>query len=216
MEGATFHALAKERALIFGQKFMGNRNGQPFHKMEGLISMIKNPDYYPDYMTGQNVNAAGGTTTFDQLETYLDPTFSQVTSPQSADTRVLFVGAQSRKVINKIGALYGEIQTTDGQTSFGLRFDTFKLTRGTYYMIEHPLFNSNVNWSKMALALDLSCIKKAYLAMRDTQHMSFNASGEQATDNGIDAIGGTYTTEMTMLCMNPSACAVITNLTAAA
>lgn len=216
MEGATFHALAKERALIFGQKFMGNRNGQPFHKLEGLISMIKNPDYYPDYMTGQNVNAAGSTTTFDQLETYLDPTFSQVTSPQSADTRVLFVGAQSRKVINKIGALYGEIQTTDGQTSFGLRFDTFKLTRGTYYMIEHPLFNSNVNWSKMALALDLSCIKKAYLAMRDTQHMSFNASGEQATDNGIDAIGGTYTTEMTMLCMNPSACALITNLTAAA
>lgn len=216
MDGATFHAMAKERALIFGQKFMGNRNGQPFHKMEGLISMINNPDYYPSYMGSPNVNAAGSTTTFDQLESYLDPTFSQVTSASSADTRVLFVGSVARKVVNKIGALYGEIQTTDGQTSFGLRFDTFKLTRGTYYMIEHPLFNSNANWSKMALALDLSAIKKAYLSGRDTQHKSFNAAGEEAVDNGIDAVGGTYLTEMTLLCHNPSACAIITNLTAAA
>lgn len=216
MDGATFHAMAKERALIFGQKMMGTRNGQPFHKMEGIISMINNPDYYPAYMGSPNVNAAGSTTTFDQLESYLDPTFSQVTSGASADTRVLFLGSKARKVINKIGALYGEIQTTDGQTSFGLRFDTFKLTRGTYYMIEHPLFNSNENWSKMALALDLSALKKAYLSMRDTQHKSFNAVGEEAQDNGIDAIGGTFTTEMTLLCHNPSACALITNLTAAA
>lgn len=215
-DGASFHAIAKERALIFGQKMMGTRNGQPFHKMEGIISMINNPAYYPSYMSSRNVNAAGSTTTFAQLETYLDPTFSQVTSPASADSRVLFVGSVARKVINNIGQLYGKIETYDGQTSFGLSFDTFKLTRGTYYMIEHPLFNSNANWAQMALALDLSSLKKAYLSMRDTQHKSFNAAGEEAQDNGIDAIGGTYTTEMTLLCHNPSACAVITNLTAAA
>ncbi len=46
--------------------------------------------------------------------------------------------------------------------------------------------------------------------------MEFNTSGTQAADNGIDALGGTLTTELTTVIKNTPANAVIRNLTAAA
>jgi hypothetical protein len=38
-ECAGFHAVDIEKALIFGQKFLGTRNGQPISTMDGLISL---------------------------------------------------------------------------------------------------------------------------------------------------------------------------------
>ena len=104
----------------------------------------------------------------------------------------------------------------NGETSFGLQFATFKTSRGTFRMIEHPLFNSNDVWAKMAVAVDLSSIGVAYLNGRQTQNKEFNADGKTAQDFGIDAVGGTLTTECTMLVKNPPANAIITGLTAAA
>ncbi|OYW72205.1 MAG: hypothetical protein B7Z24_01270, partial [Pseudomonadales bacterium 32-42-5] len=63
-------------------------------------------------------------------------------------------------------------------------------------MIEHPLFNTNTTWSKMAVAVDLSTFKLAYLGDRKTKSLEFNTDGN-AADNGIDAVGGTLTTELT-------------------
>jgi hypothetical protein len=83
-------------------------------------------------------------------------------------------------------------------------------------MIEHPLFNTNASWSKMALALDLSTFRVAYLGDRKTQSKDFNQSGNTAQDNGIDAVGGTLTTELTCVIKNPPANSIIYNLTAAA
>jgi hypothetical protein len=216
MDCAAFHAADIEKALFFGQKSSGTRNGKPFRTMEGLIAAINNAAYYPNIYAGvPNVSTAGSTTTFAQLEGYLDPVFNQNTDPKIANERVLFVGGTARKVINGIGRLYGDYQIVDGQTNFGLQFQTFKTARGTFRMIEHPLFNTNVNWSKMAVAVDLSTFKLAYLGNRKTQSKEFNMDGT-AVDNGIDAVGGTLTTELTCCVKNAPANAVIYNLTAAA
>jgi hypothetical protein len=60
--------------------------------------------------------------------------------------------AQPRKVLNNIGRLNSEpTLLQNGQTSYGLQFGSFKIARGTFRMIEHPLFNSNVDWAKYAL-----------------------------------------------------------------
>jgi hypothetical protein len=40
--------------------------------------------------------------------------------------------------------------------------------------------------------------------------------GNEAADNGIDAVGGTLTTELTTVIKNPPAFAIMTNLTAGA
>ena len=216
---AAFHAADIEKSIFFGQKNLTTTtlNGRPLRTMEGLIAAINNTNYYSSIFGGNvNVTTAGGTTTYAQLETALDPVFNQNTDPKIGNERTLFVGGTARKVINNIGRLYGSYDIVDGQTSYGLQFTTFKTARGLFRMIEHPLFNTNTTWSKMAVAVDLSTFKLAYLGDRKTQSKEFNTSGNVASDSGIDAVGGTLTTELTCVVKNAPANAVIYGLTAAA
>lgn len=212
---AAFHAADIEKAIFFGQKSQGFRNGQPFRTMDGLISVVSNIAYYPSSYTAPNVYAAGATTTNDQLEAMLDPVFDQATDPKIANERILFVGGKARVVLNNIGKKSGIYQLMDGATSWGLQFSTMKLARGTFRIIEHPLFNSNPNWARYAVAVDLSTFNLAYLGNRKTQNREFNQD-KIAVDNGIDAVGGSLLTEVTTEIKNPPANAVITGLTAAA
>src|SRR5574343_297343 len=205
---AAFHAADIEKALIFGQKSQSYRNGQPFRTMDGLVSIVGNIAYYPPSYSVPNVFTATSTTDYTQLENMLDPVFNQATDPKVANERVLFVGGQARRVLNDIGRKSGQYYIVDGQTSFGLQFSTFKIPRGTFRMIEHPLFNTNPYWSKMALAVDLSTFNLAYLGNRKTQNKEFS------DEAGMDAVGGTLTTEVTCCVKNPPANAIIYNLTA--
>lgn len=214
---AAFHAADIEKALFFGQKSSGTRNGQPFRTMAGLVAMISDATFYPPSYSGvTNVNTAGGTTNWTQLQGFLNPVFNQATDPKGSAERIMFVGGAAKLVINEIGRLNATYQLVDGQTNFGLAFSTLTHPRGTFRIIEHPLFNTNTYWGKMAVVVDLPTFGLAYLAGRQTQNMEFNTKGELAQDNGIDAIGGTLTTEMTALVKNTPANAIIRNLTAAA
>lgn len=203
---AMFHAVDIEKALFFGQKFLGTRNGQPLHTMDGLVNIVT-------AYGGSNVTTAGGTTNFTQLETMLDPCFNTATDPKVANERILFVGGGAFKVINNIGRTNGSYYLMDGQTSYGLQFRTLKITRGTFRIIEHPLFNSNADWAKMAVALDLTSFRMMWL--RRTETMDYNMNGTPV-DSGVDAVGGTLTSELTTEIRNPSANAVIYGLTASA
>ena len=210
---AGFHAADIEKALFWGQKFIGSRNGQSFHTMDGLINIVT-------ANAAANVTTLGATTTYTQIEAALDPCFNVATNPQVANERVLFVGGTAHRILNNIGRLNGTYFITDGQTSYGLQFGTLKIARGTFRIIEHPLFNAfgpTSTWAKMAVAVDLTTFNLAYLGDRKTQNREFNTDGDnEATDNGIDAVGGTLTTEVTCLVKNPPANAVLYNFTAAA
>lgn len=209
---AAFHAKDIESALFFGQKSQGTRNGQPFHTMDGLINIVGNIAYYPSSYSTPNVTIAGSTTNYTQLQAFFEPVFDQTTDPKVANERVLFVGGTAKQVITNIGRLNGTYFINDGQTNFGLQFSTFKTPRGTFRMIEHPLFNSNAKWKKMATAIDLSTFRVAYLGNRKTKATSF----DDEDNNGQDAIGGTLTTEMTCVVKNPPANSIVYNLTAGA
>ena len=215
-DAAAFHAVDIEKMLFFGQKSQSTRNGQPFRTADGLINIVGNLTYYPASYTAANVFTAGATTNWTQLEGFFDPMFNQTTDPKGANERVLFVGGSAKLVINNIGRLNAQYQLVDGETNFGLSFSTLTLARGKLRIIEHPLFNSNSSWSKMAVAVDLATFRVAYLGDRKTQNKEFNLSGKDAQDNGIDAVGGTLTTELTTVIKNPPANSVAYNLTAAA
>lgn len=216
-DAASFHAADIEKALFFGQKSESTRNGQPFRTMSGLIAMIEDPSFYPpSFGGGTNSFNAGATTNWTQLLGFLDPVFDQATDPKGANERILFVGGAAKLVINEIGRLNGTYRLVDGQTNFGLKFSTLTTPRGTFQIIEHPLFNTNAVWAKMAVGVDLPTFNLAYLAGRKTQNLEFNTQGTQAQDNGIDAVGGTLTTEVTTVIKNTPANVVIRNLTAAA
>lgn len=207
---AAFHASAIEKSLIFGQKSQGTRNGKPFRTMDGFISIVSNLTYYPSSYSSANVTTLGSTTTYTQLETALDPVFNQTTDPKVANERVMFVGGTAKLVLNNIGRLNGTYQLVDGQTSWGLQFSTFKTARGQFRVIEHPMFNTNATWAKMAIVVDLSTFNVAYLGDRKTK------SEEYGGGEGQDAVGGSLTTELTCLIKNPPANAVLYNFTAAA
>lgn len=213
---AILHATDIETALLFGKKSQGTRNGQPFRTMDGLINTVGNLAYYPSTYSVPNVfTAQTGGTDANMLEDMLDPVFNQTTDPKIGNKRVLFVGGQALRVINQIGMLNGEYRLVDGQTNWGLSFKTLTFARGTFDLVEHPLLNTNPNWQKMAIALDVTSFKLAYLGNRKTQEKTFNSQGNVAQDNGIDAVGGTLTSELTNAIKNPPANAIIYNLTKA-
>lgn len=206
-----WHAQSIEKALLFGQKSAGTLNGQSFTTMDGLESVIR------QYAPG-NINTALATTNYDQLETMLDPVFDFQTDFSRGSERVLFVGKQALRVINKIGRLTGTYDIVDGQTNFGLQFQTFKISRGTFRMMEHPIFNTNADWAKMAVAVDLSTLDLAYLRKTEVTDLLGRPmnNGGQGAEGGLDAQGGIMTTELTTEIKLPGANAIIYGLTAAA
>jgi hypothetical protein len=209
---AAFHAADIEKALFFGQKFLGARNNQPFHTMDGLINNVTQ-------RAAGNITTAGATTNWTQLQAALDPLFNQVTDPKGKPERLLFVGGAARNVLHSIFRLNSTYFIEDGQTSWGMQYDTFKIPRGRFTVIEHPLFNAygqTSTWAKMAVGVDLNTFNIAYMTGRKTQNREFNMNGGQAVDNGVDAVGGTLTSELTCLVRNPQADGVIYNLTAGA
>lgn len=206
---ASFHALAIEKSLIFGQKFMGTRNGQPFHTQEGLIARVT-------ATAPGNIATLGATTNWTQLEAALDLTLNTVTDLKGGNIRTCFVGGTARRVIHNIARLNSTYQIQNTITSWGLQIDTIRTPRGTFEMIEHSLFNaygSTSTWAKMMVITDLNAYSIAYL--RRTDDTEYNATGN-LVDNGVDARGGTLTTELTSVIKNPAAFGILYNFTAAA
>jgi hypothetical protein len=207
-ECMQFHGRDIEAALFFGQKLVGQQNGQPFYKMDGIVSNLSQN-------ASSNITTLGSTTNYTQLETALDPIFNTRTDVSASNERVAFVGGTALRVLNNIGRLNGTYYLIDGQTSFGLQFHTLKLTRGTIQLIQHPLLNTNTAWAAMAVVVDLPTFDLAYL--RKTQQKTFNMEGDgDANDNGVDAVGGTLTTQLTALFKNPAANAQLLGFTAPA
>lgn len=210
-ECATFHAVDIEKALFFGQKFLGTRNGQPISTMDGLINTVQQN-------ASGNITTLGATTTYTQLITALDPVFAQNTDPANPNQRILFCGSVARNVLHSIARLNSTYFVQEEETSWGLQYDTIKIPRGRFQIIEHPLFNAYGNtstWAKMAIAVDLPTFGLAYLAGRKTMNQEYGTSGTPV-DNGVDAVGGTLTTELTNLIKNPPANGVLYNFTAGA
>ena len=209
---AVFHAVDVEKALIYSQKYQGTLNNNPLHTMDGVLNIVA-------AAAAGNITALGATTTWTQLEAALDPVFQQVTDPKNPNMRALFVGGIARRVLHAIARLNSTYYIQGNRNDWGLQFDTFKTPRGEFNVIEHPLFNaygSTSTWAKMAIALDLTTFSLAYMQGRKTHNADFNGQGQPAVDNGIDAVGGTLTTELTCLVRNPAANGQLTNFTAGA
>ena len=209
---AVFHAVDIEKALIYSQKYQGTLNSQPIHVMDGVLNILATS-------ASGNINSATASTNWTLLESILDPAFNQVTDPKNPNMRALFVGGIARRVIHAICRLNSTYYIQGQTTEWGLQFDTIKTPRGIFNIIEHPLFNAygpTTTWAKMAIAIDLTTFGLAYMQGRKTKNAEFNGQGSPAVDNGIDAQGGTLTTELTCLVRNPAANLQITGFTAGA
>ena len=201
------HARMIETALLFSERNTQVLNGQPLRYTDGLISMIQK--HAPS-----NYIQSSGDISMDQLDAMLDPLFDVVTDQGNMNDRLMFVDKVAMKIINDLGKMSGIVQITQGQTSFGHQFKEFNTTRGNFKIMEHPLLNYMPGYRGSAIVVDLSSISIPYL--RPTFHGYYNNTlgkidGDQ-DDNGIDAMGGTYTSELMFKCIAPEANGVILNM----
>lgn len=204
-----FHSIDIESSLFFAQPKMDTSGTQPAHSTQGVIDAVS--QYAP-----ANVTTAGGTTTFAQLVTALEPAFLYSSDMGNPKERVFFGGSTAIKVLNDIGKLYGQVQTVNAQTSYGLRFTSFNFYKGTVHMIEHPLFNGIPGMTGLGVLADLAAIKLAYMDGRDTKNEEYGGAATNNNASGVDADGGSLTTELACELINPFSWGVIFGLTAAA
>lgn len=206
---SMFHSVDIEGAIIWGQPkapFTGP-GGQPLHATQGVIDAME--QYAP-----ANTNAAGGTTTFNQLVALLEPAFAYSTDMANPKERILFGDAQAIRVLNDIGTRSGQVQLQTSSTTFGMHFTKFQFYKGTINMVEHPLMNG-LGLAGTALVMDMSALKLAYMEGRDTKAEEYGAGGK-ILENGTDGVGGSLTTELAVELINPYSCGLITGLTAGA
>lgn len=202
-----FHAQAIENAILFGTKSPATLgaaaptlNGRPVTTMDGIENSIRN-------VAPSNIFAAGATTTMDQLESYLEPTLDFTSDVSGSMEKFIYTGSTGLKVINDLGKADSQQTSTVETNIFGQQFRTFRTTRGTFNVMEHPMLNFNPIWAKTAFVMDFSAFDLMYLRKTTT---------EPIRGTGKDEDAGVMTTELTLRFQNPFACAVIHNLTAAA
>jgi hypothetical protein len=205
-DGMLLHSVNIESAILFGQAKMDTTGAQPLHATQGVVDAIE--QYAPD-----NVDTAGATTDFSEWVTLVEPAFQYSADIGDPKSRTLFGGSSAIKTINDLARKSGQVFIQDGQTSFGLNFTKFVFYKGTIYLIEHPIMNGIPSMSGLAVILDMPALKLAYMDGRDTRPEEYGGSGRNNA-NGVDAEGGSLTTELAVEMINPNGCAVIYDLTA--
>jgi hypothetical protein len=201
------HAVSIESAILFGQPKMDTTGTQPLHATQGVI------DATEQYAPG-NTNTAAATTNYTQLIALFEPAWTYSHDLGDSKKRMCFAGATALKVFNDIARLNGTVQIMQGQTSFGMQYTTFLFYKGTVVMLEHPLLNGISGMAGLAVGIDMPALKLAYMDGRDTRSEEYGGGRNQTY--GIDADGGSLTTELAVEDLNPAGNFVIYGLTAGA
>lgn len=206
---SLFHSIDIESAILFGQPKMDTSGSQPVHATQGVIDAIY--QYAP-----ANINAAGSTTTYDQLVALVEEAWTYSTDMSNPKMRAGFGDSTAIKVLHQIARLSGQIEIMQSETSFGMQFTKFKFYKGEINLIEHPLMNGlQTAATGSLLVMDLPALKLAYMDGRDTVAEEYGASGRQV-ESGTDGVGGSLTSELAVELVNPYSCVYVTGLTAGA
>ena len=224
MECSRYHAMDIEKSLFFGIRANTTIGAGNTRTMGGIVAQIADGQssqlFLPGQLSTANIVTANsaksgvptaGDLSIDDLENWIDACANMSYDPSAGMERVVFVGKQAHTVFNRLARLNSSYFIENGATQWGLRFTRIQMTRVTMILIEHPLFNTNLQWARMAVAVDINSLSLAYMVGRKTKPEEYNQQG-LAVDNAIDATGGSLLTELTILCKNPAGCGVMTNI----
>ena len=206
---AMFHSTDIESTILFGQPSMNTAGATPVHTTQGVIDALRQ-------YAASNVNAAGSTTTFDQLVALVEPAFTTSTNLGNSKSRMAFGDNVALRVLNSIARKSGQIMMTTQETKFGMKYVQFEFYNGTLELVIHPLLNG-LQQTGTLLIMDMPALKLAYMDGRDTIPEAYGvtpAQQGQVSDAGQDAQGGSLLSELAVELVNPYSCALITGLTA--
>lgn len=205
---ALLHSVEIESAIIFGQPKMDTTGSQPLHATQGIIDSVE--QYAP-----QNTTAMGATTTYNQLISAIEPAWVYSHNLGEAKSRLVVAGSTAMKVFNEIARLNGDVNYEPKTTAFGFSFTDFMFYKGSIKMVEHPLLNGIPGMAGLAIGIDMPALKLAYMEGRDTRPEEYGGTGRNNA-SGVDADGGSLTTEFAEELLNPAGCFVLYGLTAGA
>lgn len=203
---SLFHSVDMESAVMFGQAKMDTTGSQPLHSTQGVIDSIY--QYAP-----ANVNPASATTDYGDLVALVEEPFNYSTDVGNNGERIGFCDRLAMKVLTDVGRKSGQIQIMQSETSFGMKFTSFKFYQGTINMIQHPLMNGLDPTGGNLLIVDMAAIKLAYMEGRDATPEEYGTNGKQV-ELGTDGVGGSLTSEFAVENINPFSCGYVTGLTA--
>ena len=180
-DAALFHSEDIERALMFGKRSYGVKNNLPFRTMNGLDAQITT-----------NITAAGSTTTWTQLDAFLQTIFSRNIKGKPNE-RIAFTGNAGLSVLNQIARLNSQTWIQPGQTEFGIAVNKWITPFGTISVMTHPLLTENASWSKDLKIYHPGAIMTRWL--RRTFEDNYDKDGSRA---GVDADYGVITSELSV------------------
>ncbi len=178
-DAGFFHAEDIERALWFGRKSIGVKNGRPFRTMDGILSQITT-----------NVTVEGGNTTQDELNAHWEAVFGRNIKGKPNE-RIAFCGNTVITVINAIARIDGVNNLSPGQTEFGFKITKWMTPYGDLSLMTHPLFNESPVWTE-----DLYTLHPGAIRMRWLRRTSEDSNDRDGTRAGADADFGVFTSEL--------------------
>lgn len=196
---AMFHGEDIERAILFGKRSYGVKNNLPFRTMNGLDAQITT-----------NITAAGGTTSWTQLDAFLQTIFSRNIKGKPNE-RIAFCGNGALSVLNQIARLNSQTWIQPGQTEFGINVNRWITPFGTISVMTHPLMTENAVWTKDLRVFHPGAIETRWL--RKTFEDNYNENGQRA---GVDADYGVFTSELSIEYHVQKTAGRLTGLTAGA
>lgn len=214
MEARKRHLYAIESALLLGSLSGTAMYGMPLRTMAGLRDFLR-------LAAPQNVISIATAMSYSDLN-YVFDVF--------ADARIRGVGSTSKVIyadrtlfstISEIGRKYANLRMEDATDVFGKRYKGFITDRLQFTVHHHEILDEIEVPTGIGIVVDISTLKVRYLRGRKTQYFDFNGTksgGRQAnvTDQGIDAVGGTFTSELLLRNTNPAASGIIFGLYQAA
>lgn len=179
-EAAVLHAEARERAMIWGIRSIGTRNGKVYHTMNGVKNQLST-----------NVQVASAGLTWDDIDNFLKAVFSKNIKGKPNE-RIAFCGNTVLQVFNQVARKNGTMNLEVGQTDFGMKVIKWMTPFGDISLMTHPLMNESPVFTKDLLIMHPGAFQTRYL--RRTFEDTYDKDGTRA---GVDADFGVLTTEMT-------------------
>lgn len=210
----AFHSTDIETQMLYGQPVSpatDSVSGKLIHATQGFFDAMN------QYASG-NIKTAGATTTYSQLVTLTEPAFQYSTSKDAMGRRerVVFCDNIAMKVLHDIGMASADVNMEISSTTFGMEFTNFRTYKGTMRLLEHPILTEMGNSTTgTMLIMDLPTVSVAYLDGRDIKKEEYDGSGD-STGSGIDAVGGSLTSEFATEFHSPPTCGIVNGITAAA
>lgn len=208
------HSLSIELAMLLGQRSATVWEGKPMRTMSGLR----------EYITAcapQNVWDITTALDYEALS-YIFDSFGEVQVGNNPSMERIIYG--DRSFVNAVSQLGRRmnysVQIGMGTDTFGQRFKRFITERLSFTVYEHPLLNMPVVQNMMrgvGIVIDPTTMKLLYLPERKHRVTYFNTNGSNfntiENDNGIDALGGSITSELMLVNTNPAASGIVYGFT---